>query len=116
MVAAANPKDSMLATWRMDKSLWGPDHYLINLFQPSNDELKKQVPVFKKSDPIPILTLSSCDLFVIIFALWPLAVQWLCIWVTGQNTSPLVTFLLYTFAFQANAIHEIKGIERLGLV
>lgn len=114
MVAQANPKDSMVSTWRTDQSLWGPDHHFLNLVQGDYAERQKQVPVFKKSEPVPILTLWSCDLYVMVFAAWPMLVQWLCIGMTGSNTSPLLTFFLYALAFQFNAIHEVKVVERLG--
>lgn len=71
-------------------------------------------PVFKKSEPIPVLAHWSVDVWVIVFAAWPMALQGLYYWATGTGMPAFGTFVLYWFAFQANAIHEVKVLARLG--
>lgn len=109
-----NPKDSMRSTWRQDRSGWRYPHYVLDFLGLYPTDLDKAVPVFEKSEKIPYLTERSCHLWILAHALWPMALQYLYVTYTGHSLNRVATFLLYTIAFRANAIHEINILRRLG--
>ena len=116
MAAHPNPKYSMLSTWRSNQQKWGPDHHMLSmLFSPPNGTTEQPAPVFKKTDPVPVLKAWTIELWIIVHAAWPMALQYAYWTFTGQNMSPIAIFFLYALAFQLNAIHEVKILQRLGL-
>lgn len=110
-----NPKDSMVSTWRTDRTQWGPAHYIFDIVNIYPTDLGREVPVSNKTDPIPYLTHWSCHRWILLHALYPMAIHWMHFYLTGGKLlHPLAALLLYAIAFQANAIHLIKVLKRFG--
>ncbi|KAJ8605260.1 hypothetical protein MRB53_041516 [Persea americana] len=101
----------MKSTWRTDKTGWTFDHHLVSILYSGPD---KKAPVYQKTDPLPVLAQWSVDLWVILWAAFPMVLQWLYIAVTGENIPAVAAFVLYWLTFQGNAIHEVRILARLG--
>jgi hypothetical protein len=111
-----NPKDSMVSTWRQDPSKWHLAHHLINLIDRWHGDGTIDPPVFQKDEPIPYLTQWSCNAFIILHALWPMAIQVLYYQYMGTNLHPLAMLALYSTAFKLNAIAHINAMRKIAKV
>lgn len=76
--------------------------------------LDKPIPAHKKDDPIPYLTQWSCHSFIILHALWPVAIQYAYYLYAHHNLHPVATWALYSFAFRINGYHEASILRRFG--
>jgi hypothetical protein len=115
MVAERNPKDSMKSTWRTaDKSTWNFHHYLYDILNVHPTDINKPVPVFQKTDKMPVLSGWSTHRWILLHALWPIALAQLYTTYTGKTLSVLAAFAYYTLAFHINAIHDLHILRRLG--
>lgn len=116
-VVQRNPKDSMKSTWRQDTSRqsWGPVHYILWILDVFHDRLDQPVPVFAKTDPVPYLSQWSCHLYILAHATYPMLVHRALVWFRGGAPLPLLAvFGLYALCMQANSIHEVHILRRIG--
>lgn len=111
-----NHPDSMVSTWRHDRSQWNIWHWLVELLGLNLVALDKEVPIFSKSDKIPAVREWSLHLFILMHAAIPLVLHHAYTIYTGQNLGVMATFALYNVAFKAFGIHEINIMRRLGQV
>ncbi|WPH03978.1 Hypothetical protein R9X50_00686100 [Acrodontium crateriforme] len=113
--AVATPihKDSMKSTWRTDKSQWRTAHHILNWFNAWETELDVPVPVHAKTDKVPYLTEGSVHAYILSHALWPMALQYAFVKLTGWYLHPVAAYLLYGLAYKVNAIHAIRIMRRL---
>ncbi|KAF2164255.1 hypothetical protein M409DRAFT_68110 [Zasmidium cellare ATCC 36951] len=107
------PRDSMKSTWRNDKSQWGFAHKFLITLDAFHQYPDQEVPVHAKTDPLPALSQWSTHRYILLRALWPIALQYLYIALTGWRLHPVGAFLLYTVAMQLNSIREVKILRRL---
>ncbi|QIW94593.1 hypothetical protein AMS68_000111 [Peltaster fructicola] len=106
-----NPMDSMKSSWRDRPEIWTRNHHLLGRFNPYGEDPEKPFPVHKKTDPIPVLTDWSANLWILAHALWPMVVHRAFTALTGWNLHPIGAFLLYTFALKFNAFRELWAIR-----
>ncbi|KAJ5248890.1 hypothetical protein N7468_000341 [Penicillium chermesinum] len=111
-----NHGDSMVSTWRNDKSQWGLWHWVIELLGLHLIDLKKEPPIFSKSEKIPAVREWTLHLWILLHAAIPLAIHHAYTAYTGQNLNVLAAFALYSTAFKLNGIHEMHIMRRLGQV
>ncbi|CAK4033670.1 fatty acid hydroxylase vlmA-like [Lecanosticta acicola] len=107
------PQDSMKSTWRTDKRQWGFYHKFLNAVDAFHVFPDQEVPVHAKTDKMPYLTEWSCHRYILLRALWPIALQYLYISLTGWKLHPVAAFFLYTAAMQINSVHEVRILRRL---
>ncbi|POR35280.1 Alkylglycerol monooxygenase-like protein [Tolypocladium paradoxum] len=115
MATKPNPKDSMKSTWRLgDRSKWTRSHWLIDLVDGHHVALDTPVPVHSKADKIPYMPQWPQHLWVIFYALIPLALHQAWLSYTGhQRLGKIAALILYFTAFNAVAIREIHILRRL---
>ncbi|KAJ5542988.1 hypothetical protein N7461_008991 [Penicillium sp. DV-2018c] len=111
-----NPADSMASTWRHDRSKWNFAHYMIDFLGLHLVDPNKEVPVFSKTDKVPIMREWTVHLWILIHAAIPLALHHAYTVYTGHNLHPIAVFTLYSMAFKLNGIHELHIMRRLGQV
>ncbi|KAJ5242597.1 uncharacterized protein N7469_000924 [Penicillium citrinum] len=109
-----NPADSMVSTWRHDRTQWGLWHWMIELLGLHLIDLKGEVPVFSKKQKIPAVREWTLHLWILLHAAIPLALHHAFVKYTGQNLGLLAAFGLYSTAFKLNGIHEMHIMRRLG--
>lgn len=109
-----NPADSMVSTWRRDRSQWNIWHWGIELLGLHLVDLDKEVPIFSKKDKIPAVREWSLHLWILLHAMIPLALHHAYTIYTGHNLHPVAAFALYSGAFKVNGIHEMHIMRRLG--
>ncbi|TWU75428.1 hypothetical protein ED733_003927 [Metarhizium rileyi] len=116
MTSRPNPKDSMKSTWRLaDRSTWTREHWLIELLNAHPVELDKPIPVHPKTDKMPHVSQWSQHLWILAYALLPLAVEQSWISLTGgQSLGSLGLFALYFAASNVIVIREVHILRRLG--
>lgn len=116
MTIKPNPKDSMKSTWRLaDRSTWTRRHWAIELSNVYPVELDKPVPVHAKTDKMPHVSQWSQHLWILTYALLPLAAEQALITFTGlQSLHWLVLLVLYFNASTAIAVREVHILRRLG--
>lgn len=78
------------------------------------DDVKKPFPIHQKSDPVPVLTDWSCELWIIAHTLWPMLVHRAFTYATGWRLHPIVAFLLYAAAWKLNAFRSLWAIRAIG--
>jgi len=103
----------MKSTWRQDTSLWATQHRLLHNLHAFAPTANTQVPVFSTSDTVPYLTRRSCHVFILFHAIWPLAVEYLYFWITGNCMSTLAAFSLYAAANSVTSLTHWRIIGRL---
>jgi hypothetical protein len=106
--------DSMVSTWRHDRSQWGLWHWVIEVLGLRVVDINAEVPVFTKKDKIPVIRQWTVQLWILLHALIPLGLHHAYTTYTGKNLNLIATFALYSAAFKLNVIHEIQIICRLG--
>ncbi|KAJ5281876.1 hypothetical protein N7478_007248 [Penicillium angulare] len=111
-----NPQDSMVSTWRQDRSQWNFWHWMIEILGLHLIDLDKNVPIFSKKDKIPAIREWTVHLWILSHAIIPLGLHHLYVRYTGHNLSLLGAFALYSTAFKASGIHEMHIMRRLGQV
>lgn len=115
MTVAPNPKDSMKSTWRTaDKSTWTTWHWWYEWIRVHPTDLNRKIPIYSKSDPMPAVSHWQCHKWVLVHALWPLALHRLYCSVFGTNMHPVGAFLFYTVIYKINGVHELMMIRGLG--
>jgi len=114
--ARRRPKDSMVSTWREDKSKWHFSHYIINMIDYWHGSGTIDPPVFSKDDPVPYMSQWSANAFIIIHALWPMALQTMYYRYMGTNLHPAAVYLLYSSAFKLNSIAHINAMRRVAKI
>ncbi|RMD41508.1 hypothetical protein DV735_g3605, partial [Chaetothyriales sp. CBS 134920] len=107
-------KDSMKSTWRTNRDVWWLPHYAIHFLGAHPTDLDKEVPVFPKTAKVPATDALSFNVWIILHAVWPMAIQYAYNTLTGKPISPLAAFLLYLMAMRVNALHEVAVLRRLG--
>ncbi|KAJ5170701.1 Fatty acid hydroxylase [Penicillium coprophilum] len=111
-----NPEDSMVSTWRKDRSQWNFSHWMIELLGLHLIDFDAEVPIFSKKDQIPVIREWTVHLWILLHAAIPLTLHHVYITYTGQNLHPIAAFALYSSAFKLNGIHEMHVMRRLGHV
>lgn len=112
---SAKDSNPMRSTWRTaDRKTWNFHHYLYEWLNVQPTDPKREVPVHQKNEPMPYLPALQAHKWVLVHALWPIAVQQLYIWYFGSNMHPITAFIYYALVFKANAIHEIAMLRDLG--
>ncbi|KXG54698.1 Fatty acid hydroxylase [Penicillium griseofulvum] len=111
-----NPADSMVSTWRHDRSQWNSSHWMIELLGLHLIDFDAEVPVFSKKDKIPTIREWTVHLWILLHAAIPLALHHVYTAYTGLNMHPIAAFALYSSAFKLNGIHEMHIMRRLGQV
>ena len=118
-LAGGLPKvyNPMRSTWRKNRAEWRWQHYAMDLIDPSSvsQSTATAPPIHAKSDPVPFLTLSSMNMWVVLHALWPMAVQQLYVFYTGKNPHIGYIMALYTLALQLNNLRIVHIVHHLGL-
>ncbi|KAF7197075.1 Fatty acid hydroxylase vlmA [Pseudocercospora fuligena] len=110
-----NPKDSMKSTWRTKpRNEWTLHMWLCELLRMQPSDPKRETPIHQKTDKMPYLSPLACHKWVLVHALWPIAVQQLYFSYFGTNMHAIVAFLFYSIVFKINAIHEIAMLRDLG--
>lgn len=110
-----NPKDSMKSTWRKEpKSTWSPFHWVYELLMLHPTDANKPVPVFAKSEKMGYTPEWTMHVWIIIHACAPYLVQMAFVKYMGRNMGPLEAFLLYSFFFKFNTIHQIWALRKAG--
>ncbi|KAF7186601.1 Fatty acid hydroxylase vlmA [Pseudocercospora fuligena] len=110
-----NPKDSMTSTWRTaDRNTWTTWHWWYEWVRVHPTDLDREVPVHDKSDPIPVVSHFQCHKWVLVHALWPLALHRLYCWTFGRNVHPFVALIFYTVVYKMNGVHELMMIRDVG--
>ncbi|KAJ5964682.1 uncharacterized protein N7479_004558 [Penicillium vulpinum] len=111
-----NPADSMVSTWRHDRSQWKFSHWMIELLGLHLIDFDVEVPIFSKKDKIPVMREWTAHLWILLHAAIPLAIHHAYTIYTGQNMHLIAAFTLYASAFKLNGIHEMHIMRRLGQV
>ncbi|CAG8884964.1 unnamed protein product [Penicillium nalgiovense] len=111
-----NPADSMVSTWRHDRSQWNTYHWMIELLGLHLIDFDAEVPIFSKKDKIPAIREWTVHLWILLHAAIPLAIHHAYTIYTGQNMHLIGAFALYSSAFKLNGIHEMHIMRRLGQV
>ncbi|KAJ6180262.1 hypothetical protein N7519_010723 [Penicillium mononematosum] len=111
-----NPADSMVSTWRHDRSQWNTYHWMIELLGLHLIDSDAEVPIFSKKDKIPAIREWTVHLWILLHAAIPLAIHHAYTIYTGKNMSLIGAFALYSSAFKLNGIHEMHIMRRLGQV
>ncbi|KAJ5207225.1 Fatty acid hydroxylase [Penicillium cf. griseofulvum] len=111
-----NPADSMVSTWRHDRSQWNSSHWMIELLGLHLIDFDAEVPVFSKKDKIPTIREWTVHLWILLHAAIPLALHHAYTAYTGLNMHPVAALALYSSAFKLNGIHEMHIMRRLGQV
>lgn len=115
MEVQCNPKDSMRSTWRKtDRSQWTFHHRYLDRLNIHHVELDKPVPVHSKEDPVPCLPDWQMHRWILLHAIWPLAIHYAFVHFTGRNLSVIGTFVLYNIALTYNGVRQIHILRRLG--
>ncbi|CEJ91443.1 hypothetical protein VHEMI07153 [[Torrubiella] hemipterigena] len=114
-VAKGNPKDSMKSTWRrQDKATWTPFHWFYQLLYIHPTHLDVPVPVHKKTDKLAYNPEWNLHAWIIIHAVIPYILHQAYINYTGKNLNPVLAFVLYSFFFKFNTIHQIHSLRTAG--
>lgn len=108
---------SITSTWpTADRSTW-------NLYQRFIDHLQlypvfpgKPLPVFKKTDPVPYMSLTSQHVFIVLYAALPLVLHQLFTSFTGIRLHKIAVFLLYQTFYITTAVREVRMLRRLTYV
>lgn len=111
-----NPADSMVSTWRRDRSQWTFWHWMIELLGLHLNSLDKDPPVFSKKDKIPAMREWTLHLWIVSHALIPIILHHAYTSYTGQNLGVIGAFALYSSAFKLSGIHEMHIMSRLGQI
>ncbi|KAJ5503056.1 hypothetical protein N7463_005930 [Penicillium fimorum] len=111
-----NSADSMVATWRHDRSQWNFSHWMIELLGLHLIECDPKVPIFSKKDKIPAIREWTVHLWILLHAAVPLVLHHAYTTYAGQNMHLIAAFALYSSAFKLNGIHEMHIMRRLGQV
>jgi hypothetical protein len=109
-----NPADSMASTWRHDRSQWSVWHWMIELLGLHLIDLDGEVPIFAKTDKIPVVREWTVHLWILLHAAIPLVLHHAYTAYTGKNLGLIGAFALYSSAFKLNGIHEMHIMRRLG--
>lgn len=110
-----NPKDSIKSTWRQkDRSEWNIFHWVYEIFQIHPVDLNKNVPVHAKTDKVPYLNDWYQHRWILAHAVLPIAIHQLCVLYTGHNLTAWQAGLLYSAAFNLNAIRELHLLRAMG--
>lgn len=110
-----NPKDSIKSTWRQkDRSEWTIFHWVYDIFDIHPVELDRAVPVHPKTDKVPYLNDWYQHRWILTHAFIPIALHHLYVVYTGQNLTAWQAGLLYSAAFNLNAIRELHLLRALG--
>lgn len=107
-------KDSMVSTWREDRSQWTPSHWLLELLGTRLIPRGTAAPVFSKTDKIPAVREWTTHLWILVHAMVPLAVQQAVMSYTGRPLDAISVFAVYTTAFYSTGVHLVQTIRRLG--
>ncbi|KAI6783494.1 uncharacterized protein J7T54_005523 [Emericellopsis cladophorae] len=115
MATQVNPKDSMKSTWRSkDRSQWTTYHWFYEVLGIHSVDLDREVPVHSKQDKVPYAPEWQVHRWVLTHAFAPLVIHQCIYHFTGHNLTALQAFVFYSFAFKANAIHELHMLRRIG--
>src|SRR3954471_5574718 len=114
MTTKRNPAESMVSTWRHDRSQWSFWHWMIEFLGLHLIDLDNEVPVFSKKDKIPVIREWTVHLWILLHATIPLALHHIYTTYTGRNLSLIGAFALYSSFFKLNGIHEMHIMRRLG--
>ncbi|MBE7180193.1 MAG: sterol desaturase family protein [Terriglobus roseus] len=107
-------KDSMKSTWRNNPSVWGPAHRILNLIDLFSRYEDRPIPHHDKTDKVPYLSEFQTNRWILSFAFLTMALHQAYMWVTGQNLGYVGAFVLYSAAYQINAIILVRLLRRLG--
>jgi sterol desaturase/sphingolipid hydroxylase (fatty acid hydroxylase superfamily) len=114
MGAGPNTESRMKSTWRTDKSQWKFHHRLYNYLALNPTDLDREVPVHQKSDKMPYVPHLEGHRYILIHAVWPIALHQLYVYLMGSNMSTIGAFIFYTVAYKVNAIRQIHALRALG--
>lgn len=109
-----DPRDSMVSSWRNDRSQWNIYHWTIELLGLHLIDPDKEVPVFSKKDKIPAVREWTLHLWIVLHALIPVALHYTYTVYTGKNLNFIGAFALYATAFKLIGVHEMHIMRRLG--
>ncbi|KAJ5473612.1 hypothetical protein N7475_003178 [Penicillium sp. IBT 31633x] len=111
-----DPADSMVSTWRHDRSQWNSWHWMIEFLGLHLVDFNVEVPTFSKTDKIPVIREWTVHLWILLHAGIPLVLHHAYTTYTGHNMNLIAAFALYSTAFKLNGIHEMHIMRRLGQV
>ncbi|GAD93411.1 hypothetical protein PVAR5_2021 [Paecilomyces variotii No. 5] len=115
-VPKRNPADSMVSTWRHDRSQWGMWHWMVELLGLNLVNEDGEVPVFSKTDKVPASREWAAHLWILSHAAIPLVLHQAYVMYTGNNLNMIAAFALYSTFFKLNGVHEVNIMRRLGQV
>lgn len=105
---------SMTSTWTLaDKSTWNGYQRFIDYLQVYPILPGKPVPVFQKTDKMPVLSTSSQHAFIIFFAAMPILFHQAWAYFTGTNLGKFGVFNLYNLAYILISVREVRMLRRL---
>lgn len=108
-----NPHN-ITSTWpKEDPKGWTYHQRLIDRLQIYPIFPGKPLPVFSKTDPVPVMAMWTQHVFIILTLAWPILLHQAWVSLTGHNLGKLAVFGLYTGAYVVNAVHEVKMLRRL---
>lgn len=111
----SNPKDSMKSTWRTaDRKTWNHNHWAIELLNAHPIDITKEVPVHAKSDKLPYMPQLGLNIWVLLYASFPLLFHQAYATYMGKNLGPIAVFNLYFMAFNLTVLYEVHLLRRMG--
>lgn len=112
-IPQGNPKDSMKSTWREHPETWERAHHMLSRLNIYENDPKKPFPVHEKSDPVPVMTDWSSQLWIIAHSFWPMLVHRAIVYSTGWQLHPVAVFFLYAAAWKINAFRLLMAIAAI---
>lgn len=105
---------SMTSTWpRVDRATWNIYQRIIDYQQLHPVFPGKPLPVFKKTDKVPYLSLLSQHAFILVYAILALVLHQAFTSFTGIYLNTFGVFLVYLMFYITNAVREVRMLRKL---
>lgn len=108
-VPKANPKDSMVSTWRRkSRSEWTAGHWFFEVMGAHPTVLDKPIPVSQPTDALRYVPEWQFHRWILLHAALPVALQQLFCVCAGRNFTTAEASIVYGFAFNLSAAREMN--------
>ena len=108
-VPKANPKDSMVSTWRRkSRSEWTAGHWFFEVMGAHPTVLDKPIPVSQPTDALRYVPEWQFHRWILLHAALPVALQQLFCLCAGRNFTTAEASIVYGFTFNLSAAREMN--------
>lgn len=108
-VPKANPKDSMVSTWRRkSRSEWTAGHWFFEVMGAHPTVLDKPIPVSHPTDALRYVPEWQFHRWILLHAALPVALQQLFCVCAGRNFTTAEASIVYGFTFNLSAAREMS--------